>query len=197
MKSFGQDTVPQTRLDYGSRVNVDFSRLKGEGKVLTANLDRIVLALDNVPFMLFASEKFNIKSLPQILELSVYGVKRVVFQPTLEDDELNNEFGHIPSWLLNFHQIDYLKLNHVDLSDFWKFTTLPIKYLEVNDVEFSKNPNQFAYDIGRLKNLKSLLYDASIPANIINLIKSSSPNIKLYFKANLKQRTCFYDRVNE
>ena len=176
-----RDTVPQTVLDYGTRINADLSSLNGRGTIMVANFDYIIVGLDNVPYMLFATTAFNQYKVTSNIRKDLYSIKRIVFQPSFEYDKLKNSNCNLPSWIENYKSLEYLRLSHVDVRHLEFLQGLPIKFLQMNDVTINETDYlKVVKNIEILKNLKAIIYDSSFPISLIQILKLKHPEYTFY-----------------
>lgn len=197
MAQSNQDTVPQTVLNYGTRVNADLSFLKGRGKVMVANLNFVVIGLDDIPFIMFTTPKYSSETISPLVQKDVYGIKRLIFQPSFVHDELKDNYCTIPSWLSTFKEIDYLKLKNVEICNLLVLQSLPVRFLQLENIIIKpKDCQRVVNDIGKFKYLRGIVYDKTMPKEILEMLRKNSRYV-LYSALNLTQMGLFENELNK
>lgn len=160
-----------------SSIDISDRHLDRKSSVMFANNDGIIVGLNNKPIALFASVGFDPYKLPPTLSNQMPSISRIFLKSELNKKNVK-EPKLIPSWLLKFTAVDYLKLKDVEILNLQTLNLPRLKYLVLNNVSFEDRA-VIIKEFHILKSLEYLAHDNIFTSLEIAVIKKSSPNIKI------------------
>jgi hypothetical protein len=170
-----------------SAIDIFFKDLNKKTSVLFSNKDVILIGVNNKPYALFASAKFEISSLPPEISNNMMQIKKVLLKPSLMGNNQINGFQSIGPWLANFHKVEYLTLDHIKIKNLNVIQNLPLKYLILNNVAL-ENRSETINEIGNLKTLKYIAHSSQFtPAEIIK-IKKDLPDVNILLETDFNRK---------
>lgn len=169
-----------------SAIDISFKNLNKKTQVLFSNKDIILVGLNNEPYALFASTKFEMSSLPSGISNNLLQIKKVLLKPSLLGNQIN-ELQSIEPWLANFHKVEYLTLDHIKLRNLNVIQNLPLKYLILSNIAL-ENRGEILNEFGNLKTLKYIAHSSLFtPAEIIK-IKKDLPGVNILLEADFNRK---------
>ncbi|MCC8407296.1 hypothetical protein LJ707_00015 [Mucilaginibacter sp. UR6-1] len=169
-----------------SAIDIFSKDLNKKTQMLFSNKDIILVGLNNEPYALFASTKFEISSLPPGISNNLFQIKRVLLKSSFLGNQIN-ELQFIEPWLAYFHKVEYLTLDHIKLKNLNVIKSLPLKYLILSDIAL-ENRGEIINEFGNLKTLKYIAHSSLFtPAEIIK-IKKDLPDVNILLEADFNRK---------
>lgn len=170
-----------------SAIDISFKDLTKNTHILYSNKDVVLIGLNNKPYALFSSTKFELSKLPSEILSNMMEIKKVLLKTSLLRNNQINELQSIEPWVANFHNVDYLVLDHIKLENLNIIQNLPLKYLILNNVEL-KNRSETINEIGNFKSLKYIAHsNLFTPAEIIK-IKKELPDVNILLEEDYNRK---------
>jgi len=183
-----KDTNGQTILKYNT-INANFGLLSGRAKIIEATANYLLISLDGELFMLLATPEFNRSKWWLEHQHEIGKIKRLVIQPSFQYEKLKDRHCELPIWVANFKSLTYLMLNQVFIERLDLMENTEVNFLEFSHVVFrNEETNKLVEDIKKMKHLKGIAYDDSVPLEIVRILKAGCMNCKFYFVTNEDQK---------
>jgi len=174
-----QEEIPKSYSTGNVSIGVNFGSLKDKGKILFVNPECSVIGVEDTPYMLFATPKFDEIDLPPTVKDKIYEVTNLILQPAFDLAKLRkSEHCIILKWLADFKKVEFLRFQRVHLDQLHYLTDLPVKHLVLDDIKLSDSDN-LIISISQFKHLKEISYDESLPLDVKEAI------VKLNLKLTL------------
>lgn len=179
MKKPSQEEIPRSIIKGSGVIRADLNFPQGKGDLLFLSPKCIVIGLDNLPYMLFATPEFSFDILPVNIKSNIHLVKEIVLQSTfsVEINQLD-QYSYLPNWLQDFKGLKHLHLKYIIIDDLILLKDLPIQHLILDNVKYNDKV-KLVYCIGVFKYLKEISCDHSVDAGLKAAIKEL--NLKLNF----------------
>ncbi|WP_179414862.1 hypothetical protein HDF19_19875 [Mucilaginibacter sp. E4BP6] len=172
-----QEEIPKSYSTGNVSIGVDFGSLKDKGKILFVNPECSVIGVEDTPYMLFTTPKFDEIDLPPTVKDKIHEGKSLVFQPSFISKVLkNSEHSLIPEWIADFTKVEFLRFQRVNVGDLSILKDLPVQHLMLEDIKLSDSDN-LIIAISQFKHLKKVSYDESLPLEVKEAIEKL--NLKL------------------
>lgn len=196
MSQNSKDSAGRTVLIYNT-VNANFGSLNGRAKIIEATVDYSLISLDGKLFMLFATPEFNRSKWWLEHHNEVGLIQRLILQPSHQYERLQGKHCALPTWVAKLKNLTFLKLNQVFVDRLDLLQDTEIKFLEFNNILFrSEQKSVLIDDIKKLKHLRGIAYDDSVPLDIVRSLKMSCVNCELYLTTDENQNQKFIHDLN-
>ncbi|WP_316794732.1 hypothetical protein [Pedobacter frigoris] len=180
MKKPSDEEIPRSIIKGNGVIRADLNFTQSKGDLLFLSPKCIVVGLDSLPYMLFATPEFSFDILPVHIKNNIHLIREIVFQSTFSV-EINRlgEYSYLPNWLEEVQGLEHLHLKYIIIDDLILLKDLSIQHLILDNVKYNDKV-KLIQSIGLFKYLKEVSCDKSVDAELIESIKKLNLKFTLY-----------------